>query len=66
MYALRPFHRCTERWLSNYERLPYEEALILSTQVHQEAQQANKRFSSEFRIFDDADQLVYKGIFQFG
>ncbi|HAE0520941.1 hypothetical protein [Exiguobacterium acetylicum] len=50
----------------NYERLPYEEALLLSTQVHQEAQQANERFASEFRIFDDADQLVYKGMFQFG
>lgn len=50
----------------NYERLPYEEALLLSTQVHQESQQANERFSSEFRIFDDADQLVYKGMFQFG
>ncbi|WP_214770826.1 hypothetical protein [Exiguobacterium sp. s133] len=50
----------------NYERLPYEEALLLSTQVHQEAQQANERFASEFRIFDDADQLVYKGSFQFG
>ncbi|WP_214772624.1 hypothetical protein [Exiguobacterium sp. s39] len=50
----------------NYERLPYEEALLLSTQVHQEAQQANERFASEFRIFDDADQLVYKGTFQFG
>ncbi len=52
--------------LPNYERLPYEEALLLSTQVHQEAQQANERFASEFRIFDDADQLVYKGTFQFG
>jgi len=51
---------------ANYERLPYEEALLLSTQVHQEAQQANERFASEFRIFDDADQLVYKGTFQFG
>lgn len=50
----------------NYERLPYEEALLLSTQVHQEAQQANERFASEFRIFDDTDQLVYKGSFQFG
>jgi len=50
----------------NYERLPYEEALLLSTQVHQEAQQANERFASEFRIFDDTDQLVYKGTFQFG
>ncbi len=50
----------------NYERLPYEEALLLSTQVHQEARQANERFASEFRIFDDADQLVYKGTFQFG
>ncbi len=50
----------------NYDRLPYEEALLLSTQVHQEAQQANERFSSEFRIFDDDDQLVYKGTFQFG
>jgi len=50
----------------NYERLPYEEALLLSTQVHQEAQQANERFASEFRIFDDVDQLVYKGTFQFG
>ncbi|WP_368915884.1 hypothetical protein [Exiguobacterium acetylicum] len=50
----------------NYERLPYEEALLLSTQVHQEAQQANERFSSEFRIFDDADQLVYNGTFWFG
>jgi len=50
----------------NYERLPYEEALLLSTQVHQEAQQANECFSSEFRIFDDADQLVYKGSLQFG
>ncbi len=50
----------------NYERLPYEEALLLSTQVHQEARQENERFSSEFRIFDDADQLVYKGMFQFG
>ncbi|MFX4304573.1 hypothetical protein F8N00_04240 [Exiguobacterium sp. A1_3_1] len=50
----------------NYERLPYEEALLLSTQVYQEAQQENERFSSEFRIFNDADQLVYKGTFQFG
>lgn len=50
----------------NYERLPYEEALLLSTQVHQEAQQANECFPSEFRIFDDNDQLVYKGTFQFG
>jgi len=50
----------------NYERLPYEEALLLSTQVHQEAQQANEQFASEFRIFDDTDQLVYKGSFQFG
>ncbi len=50
----------------NYERLPYEEALLLSTQVHQEAQQANERFASEFRIFDDADQLFYKGSLQFG
>lgn len=50
----------------NYERLSYEEALLLSTQVQQEALQANERFASEFRIFDDADQLVYKGTFQFG
>lgn len=50
----------------NYERLPYEEALLLSTQVHQEAQQTNEQFASEFRIFDDVDQLVYKGTFQFG
>ena len=50
----------------NYERLPYEKALLLSTQIHQEAQQANERFASEFRIFDDTDQLVYKGTFQFG
>ena len=50
----------------NYERLQYEEALLLSTQVHQEAQHANERFASDFRIFDDADQLVYKGMFQFG
>ncbi|WP_393964398.1 hypothetical protein [Exiguobacterium sp. S22-S28] len=52
--------------LPNYERLPYEEALLLSTQVHQEARQADERFASEFRIFDDVDQLVYKGTFQFG
>ncbi|WP_214802999.1 hypothetical protein [Exiguobacterium sp. ERU656] len=52
--------------LPNYERLPYKEALLLSTQVHQEAQQAHERFASEFRIFDDADKLVYKGTFQFG
>ena len=50
----------------NYERLPYEEALLLSTQVHQEAQKTNERFASEFRIFDDDDQLVYKGTFQLG
>ncbi|WP_426273617.1 hypothetical protein [Exiguobacterium sp. R-17] len=52
--------------LPNYERLPYEEALLLSTRIHQEAQQTNERFASEFRIFDDDDQLVYKGTFQFG
>lgn len=52
--------------LPNYERLPYKEALLLSTQVHQVAQQENERFASEFRIFDDTDQLVYKGTFQFG
>jgi len=52
--------------LPNYERLPYEEALLLSTRIHQEAQQTNERFASEFRIFDDDDQLVYKGTFEFG
>lgn len=52
--------------IQNYERLPFAEAVIATHDLHQALSEEGTSCSGDFRLFDQKDELVYRGTFTFG
>lgn len=52
--------------IQNYERLPFAEAVIATHDLHQALSEEGTSCSGDFRLFDQKDELLYRGTFTFG
>ncbi|MCT4789378.1 MULTISPECIES: hypothetical protein [Exiguobacterium] len=52
--------------IQNYERLTFVEAVIATHDLHQARSEEGTSCSGDFRLFDQKDELLYRGTFTFG
>ncbi|WP_214780530.1 hypothetical protein [Exiguobacterium sp. s22] len=52
--------------IQNYERLPFAEAVVATHDLHQALSEEGTSCSGDFRLFDQKDELLYRGTFTFG
>lgn len=52
--------------IQNYERLPFAEAVVATHDLHQARSEEGTSCSGDFRLFDQKDELLYRGTFTFG
>lgn len=52
--------------IQNYERLTFSEAVIATYELHQARSEEGTNCSGDFRLFDQKDELLYRGTFMFG
>ena len=52
--------------IQNYERLPFAEAVVVTHNLHQALSEEETSCSGDFRLFDQKDELLYRGTFTFG
>lgn len=52
--------------IQNYERLTFAEAVIATHELHQTRSEEGTNCSGDFRLFDQKDELLYRGTFTFG
>ncbi|MFC4681599.1 hypothetical protein ACFQO8_14685 [Exiguobacterium aestuarii] len=52
--------------IQNYERLTFAEAVIATHELHQARSEEGTSCSGDFRLFDQKDELLYRGTFTFG
>ena len=52
--------------IQNYERLPFAEAVIANHNLNQALSEEGTSCSGDFRLFDQKDELLYRGTFTFG
>lgn len=52
--------------IPNYERLPFAEAVVATHDLHQALSEEGTSCSGDFRLFDQKDELLYRGTFTFG
>lgn len=52
--------------IQNYERLPFAEAVVKTHDLHQARNEEGTSCSGDFRLFDQKDELLYRGTFMFG
>ncbi len=52
--------------IQNYERLTFAEAVIATHDLHQALSEEGTSCSGDFRLFDQKDELLYRGTFTFG
>ncbi|WP_214756862.1 hypothetical protein [Exiguobacterium sp. s157] len=52
--------------IQNYERLTFAEAVIATHDLHQARSEEGTSCSGDFRLFDQKDELLYRGTFTFG
>lgn len=52
--------------IQNYERLTFVEAVIATHDLNQARSEEGKSCSGDFRLFDQKDELLYRGTFTFG
>ncbi|MHC9161567.1 hypothetical protein [Exiguobacterium profundum] len=52
--------------IQNYERLPFAEAVVVTHNLHQARSEEGTNCSGDFRLFDQKDELLYRGTFTFG
>ncbi|TCI75690.1 hypothetical protein EVJ20_13460 [Exiguobacterium sp. SH0S1] len=52
--------------IQNYERLPFAEAVIATHDLHQALSEEGASCFGDFRLFDQKDELLYRGTFTFG
>lgn len=55
-----------DRRIQNYERLTFAEAVVATHDLHQERSEEGTSCSGDFRLFDQKDELLYRGTFTFG
>lgn len=52
--------------IQNYERLTFAEAVVATHDLHQARSEEGTSCSGDFRLFDQKDELLYRGTFTFG
>lgn len=52
--------------IQNYERLTFAEAVVATHDLHQARSEEGTNCSGDFRLFDQKDELLYRGTFTFG
>lgn len=52
--------------IQNYERLTFAEAVVATHDLHQARSEEGTSCSGDFRLFDQKDELLYRGTFMFG
>lgn len=52
--------------IQNYERLPFAEAVVATHNLHEARSEEGKSCSGDFRLFDQKDEMLYRGTFTFG
>lgn len=52
--------------IQNYERFTFAEAVVATHDLHQERSEEGTSCSGDFRLFDQKDELLYRGTFTFG
>ena len=52
--------------IQNYERLTFAEAVVATYDLHQALSEEGTSCSGDFRLFDQKDELLYRGTFTFG
>lgn len=52
--------------IPNYDRLPFIEAVVATHDLHQALSEEGTSCSGDFRLFDQKDELLYRGTFTFG
>lgn len=52
--------------IQNYERLPFAEAVVATHDLNQALSEEGTSCSGDFRLFDQKDELLYRGTFTFG
>ncbi|WP_214891161.1 hypothetical protein [Exiguobacterium sp. s142] len=52
--------------IPNYERLTFAEAVVATHDLHQARSEEGTSCSGDFRLFDQKDELLYRGTFTFG
>lgn len=52
--------------IQNYERLTFAEAVVATHDLHQALSEEGTSCSGDFRLFDQKDELLYRGTFTFG
>ena len=52
--------------IKNFERLPFAEAVVATHDLHQALSEEGTSCSGDFRLFDQKDELLYRGTFTFG
>ncbi|STO53226.1 hypothetical protein [Exiguobacterium aurantiacum] len=52
--------------IQNYERLPFAEAVVATHDLHHALSSEGTNCSGDFRLFDQKDELLYRGTFTFG
>lgn len=55
-----------DKRIQNYERLPFAEAVVATHDLHQALSEEGTSCSGDFRLFDQKDELLYRGTFMFG
>lgn len=52
--------------IQNYERLTFADAVVATHNLHQALSEEGTTCSGDFRLFDQKDELLYRGTFTFG
>ncbi|WP_269318486.1 hypothetical protein [Exiguobacterium sp. KJ 601] len=52
--------------IQNYERLTFTDAVVATHDLHQVLSEEGTNCSGDFRLFDQKDELLYRGTFTFG
>ncbi|UTT44581.1 MULTISPECIES: hypothetical protein [Exiguobacterium] len=52
--------------IQNYERLTFADAVVATHDLHQILSKEGTNCSGDFRLFDQKDELLYRGTFTFG
>ncbi|WP_214830843.1 hypothetical protein [Exiguobacterium sp. s56] len=52
--------------IQNYERLTFAEAVVATHDLHQTLSEEGMSCSGDFRLFDQKDEMLYRGTFTFG
>jgi hypothetical protein len=60
------FYNVPDSRITNFEKMSFEDAVIISQEVEMSNREDKNTFASEFQIIGDDNKVYYKGVFNFG